>query len=268
MTGGLAQGMSALQLDMGLAAGLALALSAGAVMGSFAVAVAWRLPRGEDWVAGRSRCTACHTVLGPRDLVPLLSWLATGGRCRHCGTAIPACYPLTEALTAVAFAVPVMAHGGFWSAHLALWLLATLLAVLALVDLSHRYIPDGCTLGVAALGLALSLAGLSIPWKEGVLAALLLGGCTGLLRLGATRVLGREALGLGDVKLFAAAGLWVGLGGAGMLLLASALTGLLFHLIRRRQVEAGPEIPFGPCIALALYLLAVWFAPSAASGGS
>ncbi|MFV3129867.1 prepilin peptidase [Niveispirillum sp. KHB5.9] len=249
--------MSWMSAGTGLGAGLAIALPAGAIMGSLAAAIAWRLPRDQDWITGRSRCPHCGTALGFPDLVPVLSWLALRGRCRHCGNGISARYPVVETATALAFAAPVLANGGLWPDLLVLWLLAITLMVLTLVDLSHRYIPDGCLLIAAPAGLGLSLAGLSIPWTEAVMAGLLLGTGTWLVRYGVGRVVGQEALGLGDVKLFAVAGLWVGMEGIAPLLLGSALAGLAFRIVWRRQGHEA-EMPFGPCIAWVLYMLASW----------
>lgn len=240
-----------------MATGLALAFPVGASLGSLAAAIAWRLPRGADWIASRSRCPACGTVLTVADLVPVLSWLLRRGRCRHCEGPISIRYPLVEAATALACAAPVLAHGGLWLDLLPLWLLATVLMVLTLVDLSHRYIPDGATALVALTGLALSMAGLSVAWTDALAASLLLGGGTWLVRHLTSRATGREALGLGDVKLFAAAGLCVGIAGIAPLLLASAMAGLIFYLVRRQR-RTDPEIPFGPCIAWSFYALVVW----------
>lgn len=248
--------MSFMMTGADMATGLAVALLTGAILGSLAAAIAWRLPRGEDWIVGRSRCPACSTVLSATDLVPILSWLVLRGRCRHCECRISARYPAVEAATALAFAAPILANGGFWLDLLPLWLLATTLMVLTLVDLSHRYIPDGTTAIIGLTGLALSLAGLSVAWTDALAASLLLGGSTWLVRWLASHVTGREAMGLGDVKLFAAAGLWLGTAGIAPLLLASAIAGLVFRLVRQQR-GTDPEIPFGPCIAWTLYALLV-----------
>lgn len=249
--------MSWINAGTSLGAGLAIAFPVGAIMGSLSAAIAWRLPRNQDWITGQSSCPHCGTVLGFPDLVPILSWLTLRGRCRHCGENISARYPLVEAATALAFSAPVVANGGLWPDLLVLWLLAITLMVLTLVDLSHRYIPDGCLLIAATAGLGLSLAGLSVPWMEAVTAGLLLGAGTWLVRCAVGIAVRQEALGLGDVKLFAVAGLWLGMAGIAPLLLHSAIAGLAMQTVwRRKKHEA--EMPFGPCIALAFYMLVVW----------
>ncbi len=80
-----------------------LAAAFGASLGSFLNVVLWRVPRGESLVSPPSHCPACDTDLGPAELVPIASWLALRGRCRHCGVHISARYPLVEAGCALAF---------------------------------------------------------------------------------------------------------------------------------------------------------------------
>ncbi|TWB43006.1 prepilin peptidase [Nitrospirillum viridazoti] len=231
----------------------------GLVAGSFAMALAWRLPRDEPWVMGRSRCPACGTPLAPSALVPVFSWLALGGRARCCGAPIPAAYPVGEALAALAFMVAV-ARLDWGPETAALGLLATLLLASAVIDLRHRYLPDGLTLAAALLGLGCSLAGWTVPPLPGLAAAVLVALPLLAVRWALSRRLRRVALGLGDVKLFAAAAWWVGPSGMPWLVLLSAGLGLAFYpmwwLARRYRGEEGAEMPFGPAIALAFYALA------------
>ncbi|MDQ3719631.1 MAG: prepilin peptidase, partial [Actinomycetota bacterium] len=88
-----------------------LAGALGALVGSFLNVVSYRVPRGESVVSPRSRCPGCETPISSRDNVPVVSWLALRGRCRTCGQRISPRYPLTEALTAAAFAAVVLARG-------------------------------------------------------------------------------------------------------------------------------------------------------------
>ena len=224
----------------------------GACFGSFAVAMAWRLPRGVTlW--GRSACPSCGTALGPVDLVPVLSWLWLRGRCRHCGAGVSARYALVEGVTALywgtcayLFPDPVQA--------LLLALLGTDLLFLALVDLDWRYLPDGGQVILALLGLGAMAVGL-LEVIEGLTGAMLYGGLALGVRFAVSRWRGREALGLGDVKLMAAAGLWLGPGFLSPFLLLSGLLGLGFALLSRRGGDGSGEIPFGPALAGALLIL-------------
>lgn len=223
----------------------------GLITGSFAMALAWRLPQGMNWRTDRSRCPQCGTPLGVFDLIPMVSWLLRRGRCRYCRKDISWRYPAGEMLAAVACAL-IVARVGPWPEAMPALLLVPLLLAASVIDLTHRYLPDGLTLAIALVGGAASWAGLSVPLTDGAIAALMVGGGTLILRALIGWHLGREALGLGDVKLFAAAGLWVGVERLPWLLLLSAILGLLAHLLwRRRNGEV--EMPFGPAIALALY---------------
>lgn len=219
----------------------------GACFGSLTAAMAWRLPRGIT-VWGRSACPSCGHLLAPRDLVPLLSWLLLRGRCRHCATPVSGAYPLIEGATAL-----------FWTlcallmsdpvAGLTVSLLGTALLFLALVDARWRYLPDAGVLLVALLAL--------LPGRMDLIDSLSGGLAFGLLALGVRWLVGRrlrrEALGLGDVKLMAAAGLWLGPFGLPPFLILSGLTGIAqVLLLRMAGRDTGDGVPFGPALCLAL----------------
>jgi leader peptidase (prepilin peptidase)/N-methyltransferase len=241
---------------------LVAAALAGLVLGSFASLAAWRLPRGEGIVRGRSRCPACGHALGVRDLVPVLSWLALGGRCRYCGAPVPLRYPLIEVATAALFVLAVLARGaGLESAMLCA--LALGLVIAAAADLDRQVIPDLVLLVLLPLGLGYRAA-LGLPWSDtvgGLVAALALAGA---LRWLGARLRGREALGLGDVKLLAVAGAWVGLAALPWFLVAAGVLGLALALAWRRH--GGETFPFGPALAAALYGAVLWSAPWSAPG--
>ena len=113
---------------------LGVAAVLGACLGSFVNCLAWRLANGESVLAGRSHCTSCGHVLGALDLVPVASWLALRGRCRHCGQRVSPRYVIVEALMAALFAAIVVRYG--LSVQTAAYLvLACILMAVALVDL-------------------------------------------------------------------------------------------------------------------------------------
>ncbi len=233
-------------------AGLALFALLGTVFGSFATAAAWRLPRGEPIGAERSRCPSCATPLAARDLVPVLSWLLAGGCCRSCGGGIGWRYPLTELATAGLFALAWARADGWWQAAV-LAVLVTGLVVVVLVDLSHTLIPDQALLVLLPAGVAWQWLGGWEPLAAatGALAGLGLG--LGL-RWGFRAATGREALGLGDVKFLAVAGVWLGLGAMPAFLIAAGLLGVAFGAAWRLGGR-GEVFPFGPALAAALLLL-------------
>jgi leader peptidase (prepilin peptidase)/N-methyltransferase len=231
-------------------AALVAAPLAGLLFGSFASLAGYRLPRGEGVVAGRSRCPACGAALAVRDLVPLVSWLALGGRCRRCRAPISPRYPLAELATAVLFTLAVLAFGAGWQA-LMLCGLALGLVVLTLADLESQVVPDVVLLWLLPLGLV-HRALLGAPWPD-TIAGALGGAALGVaLRWLGARVLRREALGLGDVKLLAVAGLWVGGAVLPAFLVAAGVLGVAFGLAWRRG-GGGEAFPFAPALAVALY---------------
>jgi len=230
-------------------------LAAAPFVGSFLGLLIERLPAGETVVLGRSRCRKCEAALGPLDLVPLLSWVAGGGRCRHCRAALGWFYPGIElAALGVALWSIVVAPG--WLAWATAGLGWTLLA-LAVIDQRHMILPDVLSLPLIPAGLA--VAALT---PMGDLNHHMAGIIAGAASLGAIawiyqRVRGREGLGLGDVKLFAAAGAWVGWQGLASVLLIGAAAGLAAACIAApaKGVPGAREpVAFGPYLALGLWM--------------
>lgn len=226
-------------------------------VGSFAGLVIDRLPKGETVVAGRSRCGRCDASLTARDLVPLLSWVATRGRCRHCGARISWFYPVVEvaALLIAVLAVGTDRGAMAWiDAGFGWWLL-----VLGWIDWRHTILPDVLTLPLIPLGLAVA----ATLEPENLLDALF-GVAAGFFGLwlvawGYRRMRGREGLGLGDAKLLAAAGAWVGASGLPSVLAGAALGGLAATggmMLAGRRLDRYSALPFGPFLAGAAWL--VW----------
>jgi leader peptidase (prepilin peptidase)/N-methyltransferase len=229
-------------------------------IGSFLGVLVRRLPEGRPIAWARSRCEGCGAVLASRDLVPLLSWLATRGRCRFCARPLGWFYPAIE-LAAVAVAVTAVAiDSGEW-----VWLdclLGWWLLTLGWIDLRCWLLPDVLTLPLVLAGLAATLA-----FDPDGLADRALGAVLGYVALRAIAMLyralrGREGLGQGDAKLLAAAGAWVGAGGLPQVILIAALAGLLAAACLRlagHRLRAQSPLPFGPCLALATWV--VWLGP-------
>jgi leader peptidase (prepilin peptidase) / N-methyltransferase len=244
----------------------------GACIGSFLNVVAWRLPRQESLIRPGSHCPHCGSRLRWFENIPLLSWVLQRGRCRHEGAALPLRYPAVEALTAGLFVAASMAvPSGLGVAPPLLvlmggWLLVGLLLPLLLIDLDHLWLPEPlCRWGVV-LGLAIStIAGCSQGEAMGRALLLwhLLAASAGLLGFeavsaAAARVLGKPALGLGDAKLAALLGAWLGLTGLGLMVSLAVLSGALFGVLGRISGRLQPQqpFPFGPFLAAAG--VAVW----------
>jgi leader peptidase (prepilin peptidase) / N-methyltransferase len=226
---------------------VAVAAVFGAVIGSFVNVVAYRLPRRESLVSPGSRCPGCGTAIKPYDNVPVIGWLLLRGRCRACLTAISPRYPAVEVLTAVlAVSVVVVKH----SVHdIALGLvLVAILVPIALIDFEHRVIPNKITLpaAVAALGIGLATRPSGVP--EQLIAAAAAGGFLLLFALAYPR-----GMGMGDVKLVAVLGLFLGRT-VGVAVLVGVLAGALVGaaIMARVGVASGRKtaVPFGPFLAV------------------
>jgi leader peptidase (prepilin peptidase)/N-methyltransferase len=220
----------------------------GMLFGSFATAVAHRVPRGESFVTGRSRCPGCGTQIAAYDNVPIVSWLLLRGRCRSCGESISARYPLAELATAVLFTLTVAVLGTDDVPELALGLiLCTLLVTITLTDFERRVIPNVILAAgaVAAVTIVAVTDPSSLP--DRALAAL---GAGGFLLLFA--LIYPRGMGMGDVKLVAVMGLFLGRAVVPALaigVLAGALVGVVM-MARGGGAARKQAIPFGPFLAL------------------
>ena len=208
----------------------------GAILGSFANVCIHRLPKGASVVSPRSRCPACLTPIAARDNVPILSWLLLRGRCRTCRAPISTRYPLVEALVGAIFLAAAFLHG-LGPVALAGALLATAAVILAATDLEARVLPDEITFGVLGLGLVLAawrdfaavraegLGAFSehlLPALAGAaFGAMVVWGVGAAYRL----VRGAEGMGLGDVKMIAMIGAFVGPGGVLLTLFVASVAG-------------------------------------------
>ena len=241
---------------------LCLALWAGvlgAVLGSFLDCAAGRYAAGAGWLPrGRSQCAACGHVLRAPDLIPVVSFLLRRGRCRYCGAPIPADCLWAELAGAGMFAGLTLRFGP--APELVLWLLtAAALLAAALVDASTHEIPHGPLLFAAAarvLFLFLLKQPLLPTLRDMALGALAVPGALLLLALAMDKVLGRESLGGGDIKLLAVMGLGMGWAEMLLLLLCACVLGIAWAL--RPGGDRAAPLAFGPFLTAAWALTAVF----------
>ena len=224
----------------------------GACIGSFITLVTYRLPRDEPIGTTRSRCSSCQHVLGARDLVPVLSWIAARGRCRHCRAKVSARYPLTELATSLG-TVGALLYFGPTGQGLALAGLWWCIVALVVTDLEHTIILDEVQIAVALFGLLFGLAN-GKPW-DAMLTGAVSGAAIGLtLKYGFLYLRNKDGLGLGDVKFLAAAGVWIA---SGMdfipFLFFSGIFGILSG-VSWRLGGLGERFPFGPALAASLLM--------------
>jgi leader peptidase (prepilin peptidase)/N-methyltransferase len=239
----------------------------GCVVGSFLNVCIYRLPRDRSVVSPPSHCPQCGARLRAVDLVPLLSFLALGRKCRFCGGPIGWRYFIVEFITGAVFVAAWFACGEGLLA-LPYWLFASAIIAVVFTDLDHMIIPDGlviAALAAAVLSEAISVASaqtpllsVRVPGTGLALFRVVAGGVVGLVVFTGVRAFSqllfrREGMGLGDVKLAGAIGAMLGPGLAllsfGLAVAAGAVLGVALIALRvRRRME---YLPFGPFLAAA-----------------
>ena len=229
-----------------------IAFIVGAAMGSFANVVICRLPRRESIVQPGSRCPLCETPIRWYDNIPILSYFVLRGKCRSCGAPISFRYPLVEILTGSLFAAILWRVGlGWHTAVLAVFCWA--LVVVTFIDLDHRIIPDVISLpGIAAGAAASLIPGFPGPADSG-LGIAAGGGFLFLVLYAYEKIMKDEGMGMGDVKLLAMIGAFLGWQALPVTILVASITGtaagVVFALAKGEPVRKFP-VPFGPFLAL------------------
>ncbi len=259
------------------AAGLAVAIALGLIFGSFANVCIHRLPSSRSVVRPGSACPDCGAAILWHDNVPVLSWVLLRGRCRACRAPISAGYPAVEAASAILLATLYLQHGltPRWAALS--WLAVSVL-VLAPIDLRHGILPDRVTLPGLAVGL-LSSPAAGGPGLAGALWGAAAGALVPLairslymgyarLRLGPRPVSAepeadadqREGMGLGDVKMLAMVGAFLGVPGALLTLMVGSVAGTLvvLPLVAARRRRGATAVPFGPFLGVGTFVSLLW----------
>jgi leader peptidase (prepilin peptidase)/N-methyltransferase len=229
----------------------------GLLIGSFLNVCIYRWPRDLSVVAPRSKCPECEKPIAWYDNIPVLSYLILGARCRNCKARIHWRYPVVEMLTALAFVLLIHRDGLTLLAARDCLFVAILIA-LAFADADTRILPDELTLGGAAIGLVFA-------WFTGSILDSLLGAvvCSGVLWLGGwvyEKLRHKQGLGLGDVKMLAMIGAFLGLAASLLTIflgsLIGAVTGILWIRVGGKDA-ATFELPFGTFLAIGAFLAAI-----------
>lgn len=257
----------------------ALAFLFGLLIGSFLNVCIYRWPLDLSVITPRSHCPHCDAPIAWYDNVPVLSYLLLRARCRGCGKRISYRYPLVELLTAGFFAW-IVAHLGVTAGAAKFCILVSILIALLFTDLEERILPDEFTLGGLLVGLAFSpvvrvpgftahavlgLMGIHFPERALSVGESLCGAAlpAGTLWLGGwlfEKFRHKEGLGLGDVKMMAMAGSFLGVEGALLTLILGAMSGSLVGLIYikvTRQDMGSYQLPFGSFLAAAAIFAAL-----------
>lgn len=224
----------------------------GLCFGSFCNVLIFRLPRGEEFVKTPSHCMSCGRRLRWFELIPVFSWLFQGGKCRGCGVKLSPQYPMVEAVNGLMWLAVGLLFPGEWP-HIVLYCaLFSLLLVLTVIDWRTFEIPDGLNLSILILG----LVQLTADWKNWP--RYLIGMCSVSLFFLLLWALTRGAgLGMGDVKLMAAAGLLLGWPRIFLAMIVGSLAGSVIHLIRMKR-GAGKKLAFGPYLAAGIWFSALF----------
>jgi len=245
----------------------------GACVGSFLNVVVWRVPREESVLWPSSHCPRCGTPLAWFENVPVIGWLLVRGRCRHCGATVPIRYPLVELLCSGLWVAVLLGQPAAlgpdphpFALLIAGWTLVTWLIPLLLIDCDSLWLPEPLCRWGLVLGLLITVVAGALQGQD-VLRSLLfwhlLAAGVALLAFEsvsglAQRVLGRPALGLGDAKLAALIGAWLGLAGMGVTVFLAVVAGAVVGVVGRLSGRLGRQqpMPFGPFLAAGA--VAVW----------
>ncbi len=234
----------------------------GALIGSFLNVCIYRLPRQESIAWPGSHCPTCAHSIAWYDNLPIVSYLALTGRCRHCNARIPFRYPIVEILNAAGYIGILWIFGPSWSAVVYGFLYSALLVV-AGTDLSHKIIPNVVTLPGIILGLVCATTVLPLGFVNSVLGIVVGGGILWLLAWASPYLFGKEGMGGGDIKLLAMIGAFLGWKPAVMTIMVGSLLGSLvgIALIVTQVIKREDYIPFGPFLVCGA-LVALFFGQS------
>lgn len=237
----------------------------GLLVGSFANVCIYRIPDGKSIVVPPSACMSCGSRLRPLDLVPVFSFLFLKGKCRYCGKPVSSRYPLVELMTAAVF-TGVFAKYGLTPYFFAFIFLMTILIIVFFIDIDHRIIPDGLVIAGLAGGIALFAWNIykpmSVVYGDEKWWTPLLGAISGSGILLAVAIIGLiiyksdDAMGMGDVKLLAPIGVFLGWRlGLAALFISIVLAGIVSLVLIITGVKKKKDtIPFGPFIVIGTFL--------------
>ena len=231
----------------------------GLILGSFLNVVIHRLPLKGSLIRPASHCPSCSKAIRFYDNIPLVSYIILRGRCRACGARIPLRYPMVEGLTALLLVLLYIRYGmtGEWVAYSVLVLF---LIPISFIDLDKKLILNRLTVPCFILGIVLVL-GLHVEtWTQALLGAVLGGLIVLLIAAMGKLIFKKESMGMGDVKLLVAIGVYVGFPGVALSLFFGVFIAAVVIVggMSLRKLRLGDIIPFGPFIALGTLVYLLW----------
>ncbi len=224
----------------------------GTVIGSFLNVCIYRIPKGEDIVFGRSHCMNCGYQLTSKDLVPLLSYILLKGRCRQCNAKLSMQYPLIEALNGVLY-LAIFLIIGFNYLAILYCLLSSALLTLSMIDFRTYEIPPGINIFILALG----LIRLFFEWPDFMPYVIGFFAVSVFLEI-ILLISGGRAIGGGDVKLMATAGLLIGYKNIILAFVLACILGSIIHILRMKLTNAENVLAMGPYLSLGIFISALF----------
>lgn len=225
----------------------------GAITGSFLNVVILRLPQEHGSIVyPASHCPQCKTPLRWFENIPVLSYLALGGKCRSCRTPISLQYPVVEILMALLSWAVVVRFGLSLTAAGYFLFCAALLCIIW-IDIHHQIIPDVISLPGIVIGFLLSLISPALDWQSSLIGVLAGGGVLYSIAIFYTLVRKQEGMGGGDIKLLAMIGAFLGWQSLLFVIFFSSFTGAIVGLAAMAKQGKGgsTRIPFGPFLSVA-----------------
>lgn len=228
-----------------------MTLLLGLCVGSFLNVLIYRIPLEQEFVKTPSHCMSCGHPLKWYELIPVFSWVAQGGKCRSCGVRLSAQYPIVEALNGSMWLLTAVLFKGDWLTVALYCGLFSMLLVLSVIDWRTYIIPNGINLTIFVLGLV-RLATDFANWPAYIIGMASVSLVFLLLHI----LTGGNGLGMGDVKLVAAAGLLLGWPKMILAVLVGSVSGAVIHSIRMKG-GAGHKLAFGPYLAAGIWFSAL-----------
>lgn len=224
----------------------------GICIGSFLNVCIYRIPKKENITTTRSHCMACGNVIKWYDLVPVFSFLILGGKCRYCKTKLSVQYPTIELLNGLMYCL-IFAVMGFTVRAVLACAVCSALIVIAVIDWRTYEIPFGLNVFIACIG-AINLCVDYREWLNYLIGAICVSGFLMILYL----VTKGRGIGGGDIKLMAAAGLFLGWKNIILAFVIGCVLGSIIHLIRMKASKAEHVLAFGPYLAGGIFVACLW----------
>lgn len=232
----------------------------GTIVGSFLNVCIYRIPTQTSVVSPASRCPVCASPILWYHNIPILSWCVLGGKCAVCKTRISVRYPLIEAMNGLLY-VLVLNYYGLSSTALVFVVFVSIMVVITFIDLDHQVIPNVISLPGIVVGFVCSLIFLPLAWQDSLLGVLFGGGFLWTVATGYRLLMGAEGMGMGDVKLLAMIGAFLGWQAVFPVVFIGSVVGTLvgvpIMLIKGKDSKLA--IPFGPFLSVGSLIYLFWW---------